>query len=129
MKGESRKTYCNIFVQNVLENCGIPYPTGRCRTMLATLEEGFEKWVEIDQKHFENVQLRANLGHAVIAISNAHSAIVTPNNMENSGIIPASLGEVTTSQSGSACYYNGRLDQGWVGSQALSEVRFFYYDL
>lgn len=127
----NKTTYCNQYVQAVLTSCNIPHPKGKCKTMLAEFDNGYDKWVEIKPNDFADAQQKANNGYAVVAISEKHAAMVAPNNIKyvinGSGSVPASIGKVNTSQSGSKCFYDRSLDNGWSGSTALSEVRFFYY--
>lgn len=113
-------TYCNIWVHNVLDKCGIPYPTGGCTAELNQYASGFDAWMECG---FQDAQHRANEGKATIGITWDHVVMVTPNN----GTIPSVIGDVLVSQSGWDCFYDTRLAYSWT-TEVRDTIRFFYYN-
>ena len=68
-------TYCNIFAQDVMDECGTPLPSGVCATMLNQLESGYSSWGSVT---YQNAQVRANNGYPTIAITSDHVAVVRP---------------------------------------------------
>ena len=112
------QTYCNIFAQDVAEECDTPLPTGGCTSMLNSLcGNKFPNWYSVN---FTMAQQRANNGAPTIAITDDHIAIVRPND----GAVPAVGGKVRITQSGAKCYNDTTLSYGW-GKDRRDEVKFY----
>ncbi len=120
-------TYCNIWAQNVLQNCGVPYPQGGCTSMLSQFREGFSDWLPLSNSQFQQAQAKANEGFATIAITGGHIAVVTPNNIDAGGTTPTVIGQVLVSQSGWDCFYKKTLSYAWAAADR-GEIEFYYYN-
>lgn len=112
------QTYCNIFAQDVAEECDTPLPTGGCTSMLDSLcGNKFPNWYSVN---FTTAQQRANNGAPTIAITYDHIAIVRPND----GSVPADVGKVRITQAGAKCYNDTTLSYGW-GKDRRDEIKFY----
>ncbi len=115
-------TYCNIWAQNVMKKCNVPFPAKGCTKTLELLTDGYDNWVHLDNDEFKNAQAKANAGFATIAITSDHVVVVTPND----GSVPSVIGEVFVSQSGWDCFYGEKLSYAWK-PEDRGEIQFFYY--
>ncbi len=120
-------TYCNLWAQAVLRKCGISYPTGGCTSMLNQFTNGFSNWLPLNNSQYKKAQEFANSGYATVAITPAHIAVVTPNNISSAGSIPSNIGQVLVSQSGWDSFYRKTLSWAWTAA-ARGNIRFFYYN-
>ena len=111
-------TYCNIFAQDVMDECGTPLPSGVCATMLNQLESGSSSWGSVT---YQNAQVRANNGYPTIAITSDHVAVVRPN---EDGSTPTSRREVRITQAGRTLLNNSTLNYGWPPAR-LNEIVFY----
>lgn len=113
-----RYTYCNIFAQDVADECGTPLPTGGTSAMRDSLaHNAFPKWYSVT---YEQAQSRANDGAPGIGITRDHIVIIRPND----GSVPSSVGEVRITQAGSTCYNDTALKYAWKKDR-FSEIRFY----
>ena len=117
------QTYCSLFAQDVMRNCGTLLPDYGCSYMLGRLSAGFSRWVETD---FVTAQLNANDGCPTVAIDSGHIAVVRPN---DDGSAPSERREVVIAQAGRNCYKETTLNYGWdPNSSAFNEIQFYSWN-
>lgn len=117
------QTYCSLFAQDVMRNCGTLLPDYGCAYIFGRLSAGFSRWIKTD---FRTAQLNANDGCPTVALDSGHIAVVRPN---DDGTAPAERREVVIAQAGRDCYEKTTLNYGWdADSPAFDEIQFYSWN-
>ena len=69
------QTYCSLFAQDVMRNCGTLLPDYGCAYIFGRLSAGFSRWIKTD---FRTAQLNANDGCPTVALDSGTSPLSGP---------------------------------------------------